>query len=193
MWIHPKWTGDIDDQTGFDMAIPRLPRPLNDLGSPPALHSGTTERGRLITFVGHGTRGIGSTGENEDYDEENDGTTKAAAQGAVDDWTRPIAKPKRGTEAGNFLTVFLPKEDGSIENPWGGSSKPATPLGGVLGSGDSGGSAWMPIEDKGEWAIVGAASSGDGSAKYGDSSWFCRVSGNAQWISSVYPGARPIQ
>jgi len=188
LWIHPKWTGDIDNQTGFDMAILRLPRPLTDLGPQPALYAGADERGKLITFVGHGTRGTGSSGEDEAYDDDEE--DKAAAQGVVDDWTRPQVKSKRGVETGNFLTVFLPKEDGSIENPWGGSNRPATPLVGLLGAGDSGGSAWMPLGEGREWAIVGVASSGDGSAGYGDSSWFCRVSGNARWISTVFPGAR---
>jgi len=187
LWLHPGWTGDIDNQTGFDMAVLRLPRPLTNLGPQPALYAGSDERGKLITFVGHGTRGIGSSGEDEAYDEEEQG--KTAAQGVVDDWTRLRANPKRGVETGGYLTVFLPKEDGSIENPWGGSDRPATRLVGLLGSGDSGGSAWMPSGEGGEWVIVGVASSGDGSAGYGDSSWFCRVSGNARWISSVFPGA----
>jgi len=187
LWLHPGWTGDIDNQTGVDMAVLRVPRPLTDLGPQPALYAGAEERGKLITFVGYGSRGIGSSGEDEAYDDE--AADKAAAQGVVDDWTRLRTNPKRGVETGGYLTVFLPKEDGSIENPWGGSDRPATRLAGLLGSGDSGGSAWMPVGG-GELAIAGVASSGDGSAGYGDSSWFSRVSVNARWISSVFPGAR---
>lgn len=188
LWIHPKWTGDVDNQTGFDLAILRLPAPITNLGPAPALYAGNDERGKLITFMGFGTRGIGSKGDKEN--EDDDLVQRAAAQGVVDDWTQPVAKPRKGTAAGDFLTVFLPKEDGSIENPWGGSDRPANRLVGLLGSGDSGGSAWMPIGDGSRWAIVGVNSSGDGDGAYGDSSWFCRVSGNAQWISSIFPGVQ---
>lgn len=183
LWIHPGYDRD-EDWTGVDAAIIRLSRPIVGVGPAPALYSGRAEQGRLITFIGFGTRGIASVGENERF---NAGTDKAAAQGVVDEAMpfRPVSDDVE--DPGNSLAVFLPREDGRIENPLGGARRPVSRLAGLLGSGDSGGSAWMP-EGNG-WVIVGINTSGDGRAGYGDSSWFVRVSGITPWIRSVFPGA----
>ena len=94
--------------------------------------------------------------------------------------------PVDGEDAGNELGIFLPNEDGSIENSLGGSSRPATPLIGLLGSGDSGGSAWM--KTKAGWLLVGVNSNGTGEATYGETSWFCRVSPAPQVDRLDLPG-----
>lgn len=183
LWIHPGYDSD-EDWTGVDAAIVRLSGPILGAGPPPTLYGGRAEQGRLITFVGFGTRGIASVGENERF---NAGTDKAAAQGMVDE-AMPFRQVSDDAEdPGNSLAVFLPREDGRIENPLGGARRPVSRLAGLLGSGDSGGSAWMPEGDG--WVIVGINTSGDGKAGYGDSSWFVRVSGIAPWIRSVFPGA----
>ena len=59
---------------------------------------------------------------------------------------------------------------------------------GLLGSGDSGGSAWLEIG--GVWRIVGINSNGSGKAQYGDSSWFARVAPHRDWIAGYVPTAR---
>ena len=182
IWVHPRWNGDVDSRTGYDAAILRLPAPLSDLGEPPVLYGGRDEAGKLLTFVGYGSRGIGSTGEKDRFYR---GSAKAAAQGVVDQWVGPAADDD---DAGNYLGIFLPKEDGSMANPYGGAATPATALVGLLGSGDSGGSAWMV--HNGGWVLVGINSNGSGTASYGDSSWFARVSALRPWITSVFPGAR---
>jgi hypothetical protein len=185
LWIHPRWNGDPNNRGGYDVAIMRLSRPLDGLGPQPVLYEGDGESGRLITFVGYGSRGIGSVGEDDRF-YEDDG--KAAAQGVVDEWFPLKPSEDEDEDVGNFLGVYLPREDGKVPNPFGGATKPATPLIGLLGSGDSGGSAWMPLGA--EWVVVGVNSSGDGDAKYGESSWFCRVSAHRDWIRKIYPGAR---
>ncbi len=185
LWIHPKWYGDTDTQTGFDIAILRLPEPLTNAGPQPSLYAGAGEAGQLVTFVGYGSRGIGSTGQQDQYYR---GSDKAAAQGIAEQWKPMAARPRRDQDSGNYFGVYLPKEDGSIPNPYGGESKPASRLVGLLGSGDSGGSVWMPVGSG--WTIVGINSSGDGSAKYGESSWFSRVSAHKDWISKIFPGAQ---
>lgn len=183
LWIHPGYDSD-EDWTGVDAAIVRLSRPIVGAGPAPTLYSGRAEQGRLITFVGFGTRGIASVGENERF---NAGTDKAAAQGMVDEAV-PFRKVSDEVEdPGNSLAVFLPREDGRLDNPLGGARRPVSRLAGLLGSGDSGGSAWMPEGDG--WVIVGINTSGDGKAGYGDFSWFVRVSGITPWIRSVFPGA----
>ena len=59
---------------------------------------------------------------------------------------------------------------------------------GLLGSGDSGGGAW--IETDAGWAIAGVNGDGSGQAQYGDTSGFARVSGHVPWITAIFPGAR---
>lgn len=188
IWVHPQWNGDTETRTGFDLAILRLPAPLTNAGPQPFLYSGKGESGQLITFVGYGSRGIGSAGEHHRF---HHGSDKAAAHGTVDQWVDMVQPTPRDSDGGNYLGIYLPREDGSIPNPYGGATKPATRLTGLLGSGDSGGSAWVQLG--GSWAIVGVNSNGSGTAAYGESSWFTRISGHGAWISSVYSGARFIQ
>ncbi|MCL9683636.1 hypothetical protein [Legionella maioricensis] len=91
---------------------------------------------------------------------------------------------------GNYLGIWLPKEDGSLPNPLNeeGITKPVSPLAGILGSGDSGGPAWIKTDNG--WAIAGVNSDGSGNAAYGDISWFPRVSSINKWIQQVMPEAR---
>lgn len=185
MWVHPQWNGDFDTRTGFDLVMLRLPRPLTGLGPQPVLYGGTGEAGQLLTFVGFGSRGIGSTGEKDHF---YSGAGKAAAQGVVGQVVTMSKTLGRNHDAGNYLGIYLPKEDGSLPNPHGGSNKPATRLVGLLGSGDSGGSAWMLWQ--GQWVITGVNSNGSGTAAYGEESWFTRVSAHRAWISGIFPGAR---
>lgn len=186
LWVHPGWNGDVNDRCGYDLVILRLEDEISGLGEPPVLYGGKNEMGRLITFVGYGSRGIGSVGEDDAYYQ---GSDKAAAQGLVEE-AEPVVLPMPETgDAGNFLGVWLPREDGGVESPYDSSSlMPPTPLAGLLGSGDSGGSAWM--EDGGRWVLVGVNSNGSGNAQYGDQSWFTRVALHRKWIQGIFPQAR---
>lgn len=186
LWVHPRWNGDLDTRSGCDLVILRLAQPIEGAGQPPVLYAGDDEAGRLLTFVGYGSRGIGSTGERDRFQRDEE---KAAAQGVVDEFVPPEDPiPDEDEDAGNYLGIFLPKEDGSIENPYGGRDRPANRLVGLLGSGDSGGSAWMQFG--GRWVLVAVNSNGDGDGAYGESSWFARVSPHRAWISRIFPGAR---
>ncbi|WP_019646101.1 serine protease family protein [Novispirillum itersonii] len=186
MWINPGWNGDVNERCGYDLVILRLEAEISGAGDPPVLYAGRKEEGRLITFVGYGSRGIGSVGEDDAYYQ---GSDKAAAQGLVEEVT-PLEKPMPPEgDAGNYLGVWLPREDGGVESPYDGSTLfPPSPLAGLLGSGDSGGSAWM--EDGGRWVLVGVNSNGSGNAQYGDQSWFTRVSLHRKWIQTIFPQAR---
>lgn len=182
--FHPSWPGGSVGSTGADAAIVVLDGEIVDAGPAPLLYGGTQEKGRTVTFVGYGSRGIGSRGEQDVFYEWLDVyEQKAAAEGVIDVVVGPDADP------GNYFVVFLPKEDGSIPNPYGGSNRPVSRLAGLLGSGDSGGSAWIQLQG-GRWAIAGINSNGTGNAGYGESAWFGRVSADRDWILSVYPGAR---
>lgn len=173
---------DTDQTTGEDLAILVLHRPVQDAGLPPLLYGGDDEAGRILTFVGYGARGVASIGEHEDY--HDGGDQRAAAQGLVE-----VVKDEADDEdTGNYLGVFLPAEDGSIENPYGGDDHPVNRLVGLLGSGDSGGPAWMRID--GRWVVAGVNSNGTGNAEAGETSWFVRVSGQREWIETHAPMAR---
>ncbi|MFI5445276.1 hypothetical protein [Polaromonas sp. UC242_47] len=186
IWVHPQWNGDTDTRTGFDLVVLRLPAPLSGAGVPPLLYGGQAEASQLITFVGFGSRGIGSTGEKDRFYR---GSDKAAAQGVVDQWVAPAKPLQRLGDGGNYLGIYLPREDGSLPNPYGGAAKPATRLVGLLGSGDSGGSAWMqPVP--GRWVLVVVNSNGSGTANYGEESWFTRISPHRSWLSGIFPGVR---
>lgn len=185
VWINPGYKAHDEevDRTGYDIAIVRLSRPVTDAGAQPFLYAGQAEKGRVLTFVGFGSRGIGSQGEDDRYIGDN--RDKAAAQGLVED-VLPAQDPATG-DAGNYIGVFLPKEDGSIENNFGGSRRPVSRYAGLLGSGDSGGSAWIQFD--GTWVIVGVNANGDGDT-YGDHSWFGRVALHKAWIQGIVPSAR---
>jgi hypothetical protein len=95
--------------------------------------------------------------------EEFDGPSgsKAAATNIVEEMMAPVQPPPRDADRGNRLD-------------------------GLLGSGDSGGSLWM--QTAAGWAIVGV--NANGGDRYGDSSYFARVSGVRSWLLSKVPGLR---
>lgn len=191
LYFDPRWTQSLDWRNGYDLVIVRLSQPVRDAGPQPAIYAGMREKGRLLTFAGFGDRGTGSSGDDDAYyDPHNQREEKAAAQGVVDEVVDAVLPaPQDDVDAGNYLGIFLPKEDGSVPNPYGGSDRPATRLVGLLGSGDSGSGAWMQLKD-GSWVLAGVASDGSGNAQYGDSAWFVRLSGNQLWIRTIFPGAR---
>jgi hypothetical protein len=179
--IHPDYV-DTVTTTGYDVAILVLDAPVTDAGPAPMLYAGKDERGRMLSYMGYGSRGIASIGQHDDYHDGSD--TPAAAQGLVD----AVKGAGDDEDSGNYLGVFLPAEDGSIENPYGGAVLPPTPYAGLLGSGDSGGPAWLEID--GTWYLAGVNSNGTGNAEAGQTSWFVRVSGKRAWIQDHVPVAK---
>ncbi|MFY7697933.1 MAG: trypsin-like serine protease [Legionella sp.] len=183
--LHPLWNENLGQRTGYDFAIVRLTQEVSGAGQPPILYDGHQEKNKLLTFVGYGYRGKGTGGQDENIDTKN---RPAAGQGIIEFVKK--ADEDDQDDAGNYLGVWLPKEDGSIENPFdsNGITKPKTSLTALLGSGDSGGSAWCQIGNT--WVLVGINSNGTGNAAYGDSSWFARVSHVESWIKTIVPNAR---
>jgi len=174
--FHPLYNWDNAERTGYVFAIVQLDGPIDDAGPRPALYGGTREKGQRIVMVGWGSRGIGSVGQKPSYYVEVD---KAAATNKIDDVmdvVRPV--PKTG-DAGNWLGATLRRESEGAER-----------LDGILGSGDSGGSAWLRTEDGG-WAVCGVNANGNGDT-YGSQSWFARVSGVRDWLTATVPGLRFI-
>lgn len=190
VFLHPLWNANANDRTGYDFAIVRLKEEVTTGGTQPALYKGTEEQGKVLTMIGYGWRGTGTKGQDTSIDT---GDQPAAAQGLIESVVHAqVPTPKTG-DAGNYLGTWLPKEDGSIPNPLTnhGITMPISPLVGILGSGDSGGPAWIYI--KNGWAIAGINSDGNGNAAYGDISWFPRISAVQDWIRQVVPNARFIE
>lgn len=190
VFIHPLWNENFEDRTGYDLAIVRLQEEITDAGPQPALYGGTAEKGKILTFIGYGARGTGNKGENTSQDTDDE---PAAAVGLIEVVTDAVEPVPATGDAGSEMGIWLPKEDGSIPNPLikNGITKPVSPLTGILGSGDSGGPAW--IETENGWAIAGVNSNGTANAAYGEESWFIRVSHLQEWITQIVPTARFIE
>jgi hypothetical protein len=171
--FHPLYNWSNAERTGYDFAIVRLEGPIDDAGPPPSLYGGTHEDDARIVMVGYGSRGIGSVGEHPKYFSI---PGKAAAENKVDEVMDAVRPPPQTGDAGNWLGVTLRRE-----------SEGAQRMDGILGSGDSGGSAW--IAAGGGWAIAGVNANGNGDT-YGSQSWFARVSGVRDWLNATVPSLR---
>lgn len=177
LYIHPGYSSDEDDDTsGYDMAIVVLDAPVTDAGPQPRLYAGQDELGRVVTITGYGSRGIGSSGETDDY-YDFEGETPAAARNVVDEVD--------GENGENNLIIDFDSEGGDASVM--GDDWPLDELEGILGSGDSGGASW--IETRQGWAIAGTNTWGDDSV-YGSISGLSRVSTQLDWIASIFPGIR---
>lgn len=183
LYIYPTYkAGD----SGSDFAIIRLSESVDDAVVKPVLYAGNNENNNIVKFMGYGYRGMGTKGQDTSID-TND--TPAAAEGLIEQVV-DADNDKSAQDKGNYFSVWLPKEDGSIKNPLteeGGITKPVSELAGLLGSGDSGGPAYIKVNDK--WVIAGVNSNGDGNATYGDVSSFARVSYVKDWIKEIVPTA----
>jgi hypothetical protein len=173
--VHPLYEGDINDRTGYDVAIVTLEGPVTDAGSPPVLYVGPLQVGTRIVMVGFGSRGVASVGQQPAYYE---GSDKAAAENIVSDVMETVWPVPKGEDSGNWFEVTLQRE-----------GEGASRLDGILGSGDSGGSTWL--NTAGRWAIVGVNSSGTGDI-YGASSSFTWIAGVRGWLAATVPGTRFI-
>lgn len=174
VYIHPDYDPEDEEQgtSGYDLAIVKLDAPVEDAGDTPYLYAGDQELGAVMTITGYGSRGIGSRGEdNRFYDFDYPGP--AAARNVIDDVD---------TEMENNLLVDLDRENGNASVM--GDDEPFDEMEGILGSGDSGGAAW--IETENGWAIAGINVWGD-DATYGSTSGFARVSTQLNWIESIFP------
>lgn len=175
--IHPDYDESMQDQetSGYDMAIVVLDGPVEDAGDPPMLYGGSDELGKTLVITGFGSRGIGSSGEQDAYyNFEVPGP--AAATNVVDDVDGEVE---------NNLIVDFDSEAGDASVM--GGSKPVDKMEGILGSGDSGGAAWIKTPEG--WAIAATNTWGDESV-YGAVSGLTRVSTQLDWIADWFPNLR---
>jgi hypothetical protein len=174
VFLHPRYDESDQEQesSGYDMALVRLDRAVTDSGEAPMLYAGSDELGRVLTITGFGSRGIGSTGE-EDRFYDFDAPGPAAATNIIDEVD--------GEMENNLIIDF--DDEAGAQNVTG-EAGPLDALEGILGSGDSGGAAWIETPDG--WAIAGVNTWGDGST-YGSISGFGRVSTQLDWIAGHFP------
>jgi hypothetical protein len=172
--IHPGYDETMQDQetSGYDMAIVVLDGPVTDAGDPPMLYGGSDELGQKLVITGYGSRGIGSSGEQDAY-YNYDAPGPAAATNVIDEVDGDME---------NNLIVDFDSEAGDASVT--GKAKPVDKMEGILGSGDSGGAAWIKTPEG--WAIAGTNTWGDESV-YGAVSGFSRVSTQLDWIAGIYP------
>jgi hypothetical protein len=171
--VNPRYQGDSQNRGGYDVALIQLDGPVSDAGPPPLLYSGEMRVGTRIVFVGFGQRGIGSQGEVRDYGEPQD--NKTAAENTIDKVTEPTDHDEEDEDSGNELRVTL-------RRPNDGGAR----MDGILGGGDSGGSAWM--RSNGRWHVIGVNCSGG--EKYEDHAYFARLTGVRPWLLRYLPGLR---
>ncbi|MFZ5778669.1 MAG: trypsin-like peptidase domain-containing protein [Pseudomonadota bacterium] len=172
--VHPRYNGDGNTRSGYDVAVVRLDGAVTDAGPPPLLFAGPIKVGLRVVIVGFGSRGLGSTGEQDVYD--NPASNKTAAENTVDEVTAPTTGDVRDEDSGNWLRVTLRRE-----------SEGGSRLDGILGGGDSGGSVWARFD--GRWYVVAVNATGTGD-RYGEHSYFARLAGVRPWLANVLPGLR---
>ncbi len=174
---------------GVDVALLRLPTPIR--GVPvAALSAATDELGKVITTVGYGTTGNGSTGNVQAPG------TRRAGQNVVDAFSAAISVPgfnRPPTPIGNAGTLLY-----DFDNPARTSSTlgSAIPLNAeyCAAPGDSGGGAFVLAG--GGSRVIGVASAvtnlnGLAPSSYGTTVIFARVSQNLAWIRSAMAGQQP--
>jgi hypothetical protein len=162
--IHPRRVvGTVDSQA--DLALLKLDRDVEGV-EPVPLYTRPDEVDLLITRVGWGKTGIGSTGATGERSKEPRGMTNRIEAIFQD----------------SFITTF--------------DAPPAgTKLEGATGPGDSGGPAYVEVGGKTYIAGVGSNSTGSADegtiGKYGTVNAYCRISTHVSWINKTIAADPP--
>ncbi len=177
---NPGWNGSIGD--GFDIALVRFNEPILDI-TPARIYSSFQELGKVVTMVGYGQTGDGTTGST------GSSGTKRAGQNVVDE----LFTMRNGATA--LRWDFDEPAPRKSPNQLGGSSVPLD-LEYQIASGDSGGGSFI-FED-GVWWLAGVHSGTynfynytgkptEDSHTYGDVALVTRVAAYQQFIFTHIP------
>ncbi|MFN3167850.1 MAG: trypsin-like serine protease [Phycisphaeraceae bacterium] len=150
------------------LALPRVRDILDPQGNPvpqPVLYDGGNELGNVVSFVGYGSWGVGSTSSNGGW--------------------FPSTGPRRAGVT-NVINGIWEQDHGIGTNFDTPASGNATATEGAVASGDSGSAWWQEHDDT--WTIIATTNGGSG-AGYGGSSTGARVSQYVDWIQGIYPQA----
>ena len=178
-WIHPGWTGDIDD--GNDIAILELPALAPSgppgLGATGYLHyTRFDEVGIQFEFAGFGRTGGGDTGGIDG----TAGTGKRLGYNRFDTRTKPV--PFIGSDTG----LAFDFDDGSVFNntlvAWDSPKTPVKSGDSMIGKGDSGGPSFLNGLLAGVTSGTYAVNDTDPDGTFGDIGVVERVSLHKTWI-----------
>ena len=174
---HPLYDDEIDETTGYDMAIVELEGAIEDAGETAVLYAGSDEIGYVGTAVGYGTRGTAEYGEDRRFNADSD---KAAAHNMID----AVEDAREDGQGGNILRSDFDGPDGQ-GNTLEGDAEPYDELEGMIAVGDSGGSMWIETEEG--WRMAGINAATDTMGGFGMIADFARVSTQLEWIASIFP------
>lgn len=155
--LHPLW---LEEGFPHDIALIKLTTPVEGAVTIP-LYLDSDEEGRLVTLIGNGDLGDGTTGPTG-----NDGRFRAATN-RID----------------NLSDSWLAWRFDGPNDPG------TTPMEGISGPGDSAGPAF--IQRDGRYFVAGVSSGQDTQAtggregRYGVTEYYTRVSAYSDWIASV--------
>lgn len=153
----------------YDIAIMEVDSAIVIPGATqPSIYNGSDEAGKLITWVGHGIRGLGGGTATPGQDITLYGEGRAAGQNVID-------------------TIYQDANQSYFEFDFDTPATAATELEGHISSGDSGAAGWIQIN--GQWMIAGIASL-SGLEIYGENNRMTRVSASTDWIRDTYSGAQ---
>ncbi|MCE9589560.1 MAG: trypsin-like serine protease [Planctomycetes bacterium] len=168
--VYPSWTGNLN--AGYDIALAKLSIAPSGI-TPATLYTGSSEAGKVATFVGYGMTGTGLTGATT-FD-----SLKRAGQNTLDVLYRTGSATRMlGTDFDN---------PSGTSNVYGSST--ALNLEYLTSFGDSGGGAFIDVAGVTYLAGVtswGADYNSNGlDDDYGDIGGYTRVSSFASWINST--------
>jgi len=171
-WVaNPSWTGNLG--AGYDLGLIHLTKAVTGI-TPATRYTGSSELGKVATFVGYGMTGVGSTGATT-----FDGR-KRAGQNTID-------RLQAGTGANSRLFLADFDNPTNSRDSTYGSSKPLG-LEYLIAPGDSGGGVFVDFGTGPQLVGVnsfGMAYDGKVNSDYGDLSGHIRVSPFNGWINSV--------
>lgn len=172
---HP-WFDHYANLAGTDMAVLITETPIEGLGEQPSLYCGEDEGGQTITFVGYGSRGIGSVGTDPIY--LRDVESRAAGRSVVY-YVDPVE---------NTLRSYFLKDYGNPDAPDTrfGDDSAVDEYEASMAHGDSGGPVFMKTDDG--WAVVGLNTNAF-TEKYDGQNVFARLSTQRDFITDQFPYA----
>lgn len=177
---NPGWNGSVG--AGFDIALIRLSSPITNI-TPATIYTGFQEYGQVVTMVGYGQTGNGTTGST------GSSGIKRAGQNVIDE----LFTMRNGLTGLRWDFDDPPGAGANAPNRLGGSNTPLD-LEYQIASGDSGGGSF--IQENGNWFLAGVHSATydfftwpgtNDSHTYGDVTIVTRVSAYQQFIFNNIP------
>jgi hypothetical protein len=195
--LHPGWTARLifrdrigdGDLLGLDLALLRLNAPVSGV-SPARYNAGDSEIiGSRVILAGYGSIADGNRGVTSD-----DNFERLAGENTLDRSVETVNASNVPQEyRGGLLAIDFDSPDeffnalgsgASIVDYLGSGSSSPTPLPyeATTAYGDSGGPAFMLINDF--WKVVGTVSYGTESSVYGDVTVYTRLASQSDWLQS---------